>query len=410
MKNDIGNYAKHAQYWNWSGYDNTAEHEYWHNYAGKYGKNILIPMCAWGETGAYMARKGFNVTAFDITSEMIVEGKKHYGDIAGLNLFEGDIRNFRFDIVPADFCYSMDFGHLLTINDIKKALVCINNHLRDGGGLVIETSLPPTETYDYPLQTFIPPKQVYPGLKVWKTSEGRVDAGTARNYISQKFYAEDEHGNTESFEHEFYLQSYSREEWLAALKECGFDVVRESDSREVESWQSGDDFLIIEAVKSTADKSRYCPTVSFDYLQTPVYRYENVALYNDFINLEQPNSGYFPHYKFDINADGDWVGSVFVRIGYTINIKYNGHLGYWINEDKYKNKGYMTKALLALKPFLIKCGFKYVLISNSEDNGASRRVCEKIGATLLETVDTPEWHGLYGENLRTCIWEWKIED
>jgi len=249
MKNEIGNYAKHAQYWNWSGHDNTAEHEYWLNYAGKYGKNILIPMCAWGETGAYMARKGFNVTAFDITPEMIAEGKKHYGDIVGLNLFEGDIRNFKFDIAPVDFCYSMDFGHLLTIEDIKKALVCINNHLRDGGGLVIETSLPPIESYSWPLQTFTPPKQIYPGFKVWKTSEGRIDAKTARNYISQKFYVEDENGNTKSFDHAFYLQNYSREEWLAALKKCGFDVVKESGSREVESWQSGDGLLIIEAVK-----------------------------------------------------------------------------------------------------------------------------------------------------------------
>ncbi len=32
-------------------------------------------MCALGQTGAYMAQKGFSVTAFDITKEMIDEGK-----------------------------------------------------------------------------------------------------------------------------------------------------------------------------------------------------------------------------------------------------------------------------------------------------------------------------------------------
>ena len=57
MINDIGNYARHAQYWDWGGHDRSAEHEYWLNYAVQYGKNVLIPMCAWGETGAHMAER-----------------------------------------------------------------------------------------------------------------------------------------------------------------------------------------------------------------------------------------------------------------------------------------------------------------------------------------------------------------
>jgi hypothetical protein len=94
-------------------------------------------------------------------------------------------------------------------------------------------------------------KQVYPGLKVWKTGDSRTEAETGRHYISQTFYIEDEKGNVESFDHSFYLQSYFRDEWLAAFKECGFDVVGEYNNRDVESWQSGDDgFRIFEAVKT----------------------------------------------------------------------------------------------------------------------------------------------------------------
>lgn len=255
MANDIGNYARHAQYWDWSGHDRDAEHEYWRGYAAKYGKNVLIPMCALGETGAYMAQCGMNVTAFDITPEMITEGKKRFGNVQGLQLIEGDVTNFRFDISPADFCFSMDFGHILTIEEIKKAFACFNYHLRDGGGLVIETTLPPTKSHSYPLQTFMPSNQIYPDLKVWKTGEGRFDAEAGRHYISQKFYAEDESGLVESFDHSFYLQSYSREEWLTAFSECGFEVEGEYSSRELESWQSGGDgFRIFEAVKRESAK------------------------------------------------------------------------------------------------------------------------------------------------------------
>jgi len=226
--NDTGNYAQHAYYWDWSGHDRTEENEYWLQYAAKYGKNVLIPMCAWGETGAYMARRGFCVTAFDITPEMVAQGRKRYGDIPGLRLFEGDVTNFRFDIPPVDFCFSMDFGHILSLTDLKKALVCISAHLRTGGCLVIETSFRKRGAKsDYtPPETFQPLRQVYPDLKVWKTGDTRNDAATGRCHISQTFYAEHEDGHVESFEHAFYLQSYTRRQWRAALNACGFGTIK----------------------------------------------------------------------------------------------------------------------------------------------------------------------------------------
>ena len=211
-------------------------------------------MCALGETGAYLARQGCNVTAFDITPEMVSEGRKRFGSISKLQICEGDVTNFRFDISPVDFCFSQDFGHIHTIEDVKKALKCINSHLRQGGCVVIETGLrlPGIESSHQPPKTFFPQKQIYPGTKVWKTGETRYDANTGRTFISQTFYAEDESGTIESFNHEFYLQGYYREEWLAAFNECGFDIAGEYNNREFESWQSGGSgYRIFEAVKQT---------------------------------------------------------------------------------------------------------------------------------------------------------------
>ncbi|NLN83880.1 MAG: class I SAM-dependent methyltransferase [Firmicutes bacterium] len=252
MTKNIGNYARHAQYWDWSGYDRTEEHEYWLKYAAKYGKNVLIPMCALGETGAYLAERGMTVTAFDITPEMIEEGKKRFADVPGLQLQVADVCNFHFEIEPVDFCYSTDFGHLLTREEIKKALVSIAKHMRLGGCLVIETRLRifGEESSYSPLQKFHPLSQNYPGIKVWKTGQTRYEAETGRTYISQTFYAQDAKGQTDSFEHAFYLQSYYREEWLEAFKECGYQLVGEYSSRDVSSWQSGDSFRIFEIVKS----------------------------------------------------------------------------------------------------------------------------------------------------------------
>lgn len=221
----IGNYALHAAIWDWGGYDRTEEFERWCNTAAKYGSHILIPFCAIGETGAYMAQKGFNVTAFDSTPEMIDEGKKRFRAAEHLKLCVGDVRDFHFDIPQVDFCFiSGDFGHIHEIKDIKKSLACIHNHLREGGCLVIEENLPAKESSYTPPKTFYPKKQVYPDKKVWKIGDGRAETETGRFYISQTVYIEDISGHVEQFDHSFYLQNYSREEWLSALYECGFEM------------------------------------------------------------------------------------------------------------------------------------------------------------------------------------------
>lgn len=407
--NNIGNYVQHAKFWDWGGHDRSGEHEYWTNYATEYGKNILIPMCALGETGAYIAERGFTVTAFDFTPEMIEEGKKRFGNLKNLRFLEGDITNFQFDIEPADFCFCSDFGHIYDIENLKKALVCINNHLRDGGCLVIETDLPIKESNHTPLQTFYPVKQVYPNLKVWKTGETRNDAETGRYYISQTFYTEDENGNVESFDHSFYLQNYFHETWLTIIKECGFEIKHEYSSRDKEPWCEGGGQLIVEAVKSIPNYKKYIPQTNLHHLRTPIYKHENVGLYNDIINLQQPNDGYLESYRFDINADENWVGWIQVKIGYSLRAYYDGQIGYMINDESNRNKGYATNACLALKPFLAKLGYKYITLSTDENNIASRRVCEKIGAELLDIVDTPTWTGIYQQGQRrTCIYEWKI--
>lgn len=254
MRNDIGNYTKHAQIWDWGGYERIEEFEYWCKYAKQFGDHVLIPFCALGETGAYMARKGFTVTAFDITPEMIEEGKKRFSNVDGLKLFIGDVTDFYFDIAKADFCFASDFGHIHTLEDIKKALSCINHHLREGGVLVIETGLPYKKSNYYPPKAFYPKEQVYPDKKVWKIGDTLNDAETGRCYISQTVFIEDMNGRMEQFEHSFYLQSHSRNNWLSALLDCGYGVQNEYSNREKEPWIVGDGYWIVEAIKKEGVK------------------------------------------------------------------------------------------------------------------------------------------------------------
>ena len=257
MTNDIGNYAQHAQYWDWGSldHDRTPDDESSYNFATRYGNNILLPMCAWGHLGAYMAERGMNVTAFDITPEMIAEGKKRFGGIKNLNLLVGDATDFKFDIEPVDVCAFAEMGWIHSIDEVKKALVCINNHLRDGGYLILEEFV---GAYDSQtgLETFRVKNNPYPDRTVYKTGITRNEAETRRCYIAQTVHVEHSDGRKERFEHNFYLQGYTREEWLAALRECGFEVRAEYNNREKEPWSEGDGRWIVEAVKTSNRKGR----------------------------------------------------------------------------------------------------------------------------------------------------------
>ena len=247
----LNDYQKQAVVWDWDAYDNTPEYEYWCEYAGQFGKKVLVPMCAHGQIGAYMAQKGFHVTAFDITPEMIDEGKKRYGAVTGLELIVADLTELDLREKGFDFAFIAGYGdfHLLqTLRMVEKALLSLYKHLRKGGCLALELDLPTGKSASWPKKTFHPRVPNYTDKKVWKENEGRYDANEKRNYINQTVYIEDENG-IESFVQSVCLQFYEREAILGLLAECGFTVKGEFSDRNKEPWKSGCASWLVEAIK-----------------------------------------------------------------------------------------------------------------------------------------------------------------
>jgi ubiquinone/menaquinone biosynthesis C-methylase UbiE len=205
-------------------------------------------MCALGEKGAYMAKKGFNVTAFDITDEMISEGNKRFGGIENLKLLHGDIRDFNFPIDPVDFVFIEWLNHLLNVMDIKLAFQSINKHMRKEGCIVIELELPAKKSYSWSKETYHPRKIKYTDKKIWKTGEGNYDVQTRRKYIYQTVFIEDDEG-TKSFEHKFYLQLYDRKEIIDTLIGSNFLIKNEFCDHKYTKYEGGE-YLIIEGIKT----------------------------------------------------------------------------------------------------------------------------------------------------------------
>ena len=197
-----------------------------------------------------MAQKGFFVTAFDITKEMIDEGKKRFGSVENLSLLIADICNLHLGESDFDFCFiaTQDLHLLSDFKMVKKAFRSLASHLREGGGLSLELVLPSSESFELPKQTFYPQVPNYTDKKVWKESKNRYDAFTKRLHIDQIVYIQDEKGIT-SFPYSVTLQYYEQDEIRSALKDAGFMITGEFQNRNKELWTTESSEWIIESIK-----------------------------------------------------------------------------------------------------------------------------------------------------------------
>ncbi|MGN1345885.1 MAG: GNAT family N-acetyltransferase [Eubacteriales bacterium] len=113
----------------------------------------------------------------------------------------------------------------------------------------------------------------------------------------------------------------------------------------------------------------------------------------------KPEKKYAPSYEFEIRKDGQSIGYLSLRIGYTEGLYYGGQIGYGVDEA-YRGNGYAGRACrLAARAARIH-GMEKLLIANDVSNKASRRVCEKLGLRHIRTVRLPEDTELYREGHR----------
>lgn len=126
-------------------------------------------------------------------------------------------------------------------------------------------------------------------------------------------------------------------------------------------------------------------------------------------NPAVPEKKWVPCYRFAVCRNGEKIGNINLRIGYTDSLYYGGQIGYEIDE-KHRGNNYAARACRLLAPVAKAHGMEKLIITNNHTNTASRRVCEKLGASFLRVVRLPEWNDLYKRGERfTNIFEWSIE-
>jgi len=125
-------------------------------------------------------------------------------------------------------------------------------------------------------------------------------------------------------------------------------------------------------------------------------------------NPAVPEKNWVPAYEFEIVVSGERVGEISLLVGCTESVYYSGNVDYGIDEA-HRGKNYAARALRLLAKVAQMHEMTKLLIATEASNSASNRVCEKIGAKLIATEPTPEWHDTYAEGWRqTNIYEWDL--
>src|SRR5437868_14474135 len=94
------------------------------------------------------------------------------------------------------------------------------------------------------------------------------------------------------------------------------------------------------------------------------------------------------------------AGAVGLRIGRTHAVEmYYGHFGYNVYPFA-RGRHYAERSCRLLLPLARRHGLGPLWITCNPDNLASRRTCERLGATLVDNVPIPADHPLYARGER----------
>ncbi len=227
--------------------DREDEIDFWEEIASDYGKEILHLMCGTGEISVGLAKKGFNVTALDLTEAMIyvAEDRIEEEGVDNIELLKEDARYFNVD-KKFDFAFvsTGDYHHFTSREDIDKFLAKCYAHLRPCGALAIELFPLPDEDFQREQKEFEPLRAPPEGVDVWKTNQTSFDSESQLLEIKEELFV-DKQDEAKSGKYDIQLKLFSKEEMKEILKESGFDNIRFLDNEQFTPYLKDADTWVV---------------------------------------------------------------------------------------------------------------------------------------------------------------------
>jgi RimJ/RimL family protein N-acetyltransferase len=137
-----------------------------------------------------------------------------------------------------------------------------------------------------------------------------------------------------------------------------------------------------------------------------------VPAYHFWMRLHPANRPMLPrwaHGEIGLPAPLQIAGGIGLRVGHTRDIElYLGNIGYNVQPFARGNH-YAERACRLIRPLALAHGIRPLWITCNPDNIPSRRTCERLGCTLIETVPLPADHVLRSRGDREKLrFRWEI--
>ena len=115
-------------------------------------KSVLELGCGTGSMTLELARRGYDMTALDISEEMlsVAENRVREAGLKDVLFVESDMCGFElYGTVDAVICCLDGINHLLSREELLECFALVNNYLEDGGVFVFDVNTPHKFKTDY---------------------------------------------------------------------------------------------------------------------------------------------------------------------------------------------------------------------------------------------------------------------
>jgi len=114
-----------------------------------------------------------------------------------------------------------------------------------------------------------------------------------------------------------------------------------------------------------------------------------------------PIKRYVPAYHFEMRHPGQKtvLGSIRLRVGSTLKLRYVGHIGYGVRK-RFRGRRYAARSCRLLLPLARAHGLTAVWLTVDPKNITSQKTCEIAGAKYVDTVRLPKSDEQYAEGER----------